>query len=282
MLVNCSSVVTNATYYATPFVFKSTTSTQNSSGTCNGSFSYTSTKVSKSPAKVAIMKRNSLTCASNIAPTYTLTVQVSGYSGTSSNFRLRIIPEKSKRNLKLLTSGGNGTYTFTQQDLNGYDPNPEGLRVLVYEQGGNGGSNVTLNVSLSIQYGGGSSTTTLSASYSNCLFGTPVSFKCTSSNLDNSLESRSNDIEPKIGIIAVYPSPATNDFINLRYESVLPSKLTVEVFDINGKIISQKIHHVVQGENILAIELANTTSGVHLLKVKQDDFTQYARFSIIK
>ncbi|NJL74723.1 MAG: T9SS type A sorting domain-containing protein [Saprospiraceae bacterium] len=228
------------------------------------------------------MRRNSLTCASNVAPTYTLTVQVSGYSGNSSNFRLQIIPEKSKRNLKLLTSGGNGTYTFTQQDLNGYDPNPEGMRVLVYEQGGNGGSNVVLNVSLSIQYGGGSSTTTLSASYSNCLFGTPVSFKCTSSNLENSLESRSNNMEQKTGIIAVYPSPATNDFINLRYESLQPSKLTVEVFDINGKIISQKIHNVAQGENILTIELANTTSGIHLLKVKQDNLTQYARFSIIK
>lgn len=280
LIVNCASLTANTDYYATPFVLKPTSSTSNGGGSCNGTFTYTSTKVSKSPAKVAIMKRNSLACASNTAPTYTLTVQVSGYTGTSTNFRLQIVPEKSKTNLKLLTSGGNGTYTFTQQDLNGYDPNPQGLRVLVYEQNGNGANNVTLNVSLSIRYGGSSSSTTLSAIYSSCLFGAPVSFRCNSSNSQEGLESRSN--VTKSGIVSVFPSPTEGNYINLKYESVQTGKITIEILDINGKSMHQKTYSVVQGENVLMIELGQTLSGIHLLKVKQDNLTELRRFTVVK
>jgi len=293
-LIDCANLTSGEDYYATPFVGTITETTtgggcgnNGSSNSCSGSFDYASSKHKGDPLRVAIMPSNTLSCATNDAPTYTLTVDVSGYTGSSSNFRMYIVHSTSKSLVKLIKGGGNGILNFTEADLDNYDPNSEGIRVAVLEENGEGGKDVDLEVSLDITYGnddGGDddpivTEISVDASYSNCLFGTPVVFRCAENLDNNALEGRSGSIHKGISI---YPSPNDGNQINLILNITRTADLQIGIYDVNGRLINQREQSVVIGTNKLTLDLPNLTDGIYLSKTTQNGIVEHVRFSVAR
>ncbi|MEL6719597.1 MAG: T9SS type A sorting domain-containing protein, partial [Bacteroidota bacterium] len=209
------------------------------------------------------------------------------YNGSSANFRMYIVHSTSKSLVKLIKGGGNGTSIFTEADLDGYDPNSEGIRVAVLEENGDAGRNVDLDVSLDITYGsdnggGGNddpvvTEISVDAAYSNCLFGTPVVFRCSSNLENNSIEGRSTSFQKGI---SVYPSPNNGTEVNLVVNTKQAANLLIEIHDINGRLVSEMNRSVVIGVNKLSLNLPNLTDGIYLLKTTQNGKVEHVRFSV--
>lgn len=285
LIVNCENLDPNSTYYATPFVATvEATTTGGGGGTansCTGDFNYASSKHKGDPLRVAILKKNSISCATSDAPSYTLVVNVSNYTGSTEGFRMYIVHETSTKLVKLLQSGGNGTYIFTEDDLNGFDPNPEGLRVAVLEDDGDGGKDVELSASLTITYGdnggGGDVVTTYtwSATYSDCLFGEAVAFSCANS-LGGDIENRSNI---NSSAIVVYPSPAMDDVVYMDYESTTNTTAQIRVFNVDGKVQLEQAVQLSEGNNQLSLPIQALNAGVYMLNFTVDNEEHTVRFS---
>ena len=73
------------------------------------------------------------------------------------------------------------------------------------------------------------------------------------------LSIKDNDIDQSVG---VYPNPA-QDFVNVNATSNIK---TIEVFDVQGRVIQTKI---VSG-NETKVDLTNNTKGIYFLKIKTD------------
>ena len=228
---------------------------------------------------MAILGENKLSCANNDTPTYTIRVNVSGYTGSSSQFRMYFVPANSRSLIKLERSGGNGSFIFTESDLDGYDPNPDGLRIAVLEEDGNGGQNVDLDVTIDITYGSGGgdpvTETTVSATFSDCLFGTPVSFRCGSSA--GNIEGRTLGLEKPL---KVYPSPNKGNEINLSVWGMAETPLTIQVFDLKGALVLENKERIAKGHNQINLSLPQLTTGIYMLKTIQEGRVENARFSV--
>lgn len=276
--VNCANLEEGVSYFATPLVMK----TVNGSSVdydCTGNFKPISTRLSSGEAvSLAMLRRGSISCATTAAPKYQLEVEVEGYNGNARDFRLYLVPQINSNLIHATTSGGDGIYRFNETDLDGYDPNSKGLRVAVFEQGGNAGKDVTVTVTLNITYGDLTVTTSLTATYTDCVFGDPVSFKCISS-LGGNPEPRQATIQQSI---AVHPSPAKGGTANLAYYSNQAGELTIEVYDTQGERRRQWKQAVLRGEQYIDLPVAELRSGIYLLKVVQQGRMQTTRFSIVR
>lgn len=77
----------------------------------------------------------------------------------------------------------------------------------------------------------------------------------------------------------IYPNPAS-DFAQLKIESVENEVLVVRIFDINGRLITEKNYGVMQGEVLLPIMTSLMNSGVYLVQVSVGDSQQMQRLVV--
>ncbi|MEM9887250.1 MAG: T9SS type A sorting domain-containing protein [Bacteroidota bacterium] len=283
LVVDCANLTPGAEYFATPFVgVATTTQTGGGSGaSCSGDFTYANAAYKGDPLRVAILGENKLSCASAAAPTYTILVNVSNYTGSNDNFRMYFVPANSRNVIKLVQSGGNGTFIFNETDLDGYDPNPDGLRIAVLEEDGDGGQNVELDVTIDITYGSGgtpTTETTVSATFSDCLFGTPVRFRCNASaNGGGSLEGRMAFAQKALKI---YPSPNNGTEVNVSVWGMEENLLLIQIFDLKGALVLERKERIAAGNNQINLALPQLNTGIYMMKTIQQGQVENARFSV--
>ncbi len=186
---DCANMDPSVIYYATPFItaYRTTipdTSCVAENGAVGNLFiggqagKYTSI----SPVDIDCRPASLLSL-----PIYTLEITISDYTGPVGELGIWIQDNSFNGNTLLYYPflAGNGTYTYTQNDLMNYVPNDPGdpswstgLTVLSWHMNGNGMQNGNLEVSLDITYPGDPGIPFPSMTYSSCIFGTPVSFGC--------------------------------------------------------------------------------------------------------
>ncbi|NEN23701.1 T9SS type A sorting domain-containing protein [Cryomorpha ignava] len=81
--------------------------------------------------------------------------------------------------------------------------------------------------------------------------------------------------------LSLWPNP-TKDQLNMRFNSLNNNVQTVEIMDINGKIIVQKELNNAGGTVTGFIDVTNLTSGVYLFKLSSADQIETRRFVIAK
>ncbi|MEZ5048285.1 MAG: T9SS type A sorting domain-containing protein [Saprospiraceae bacterium] len=65
----------------------------------------------------------------------------------------------------------------------------------------------------------------------------------------------------------IFPNPTTNA-ITVDFVSISDQAITVELFDITGKIIYQKKYNVTIGSNNLNLDMSQLSSGVYMLRLE--------------
>jgi hypothetical protein len=73
-------------------------------------------------------------------------------------------------------------------------------------------------------------------------------------------------------ILTIYPNP-TSGIITLNMESLVSSNLTVQVYDLNGRMVYNEALSGFSGEK--SLNLSHLMSGVYLVKVNTDT-SQYS------
>lgn len=184
LTMDCGSLDDGITYFATPFISTLEPGIPDASCVETDAGSNVSVGLNEDLGQWAFINAGTVNCAPASPPNdpiYTLTINVTSYTGAANNLLLRVRGNGcSTNNLIAQTVAGVGTYTFTEADFaGGYDPNIDGLCVLVYESGsGSGGSGIGIDISLDITYPGTSTIPFPTVNYSTCLFGAPVEISC--------------------------------------------------------------------------------------------------------
>lgn len=88
-------------------------------------------------------------------------------------------------------------------------------------------------------------------------------------NIDGVLSSRS--IENELAEISVYPNPTSND-LNLNLNFVEERNASVELVDLNGKVLMNIESGKFIGEKIIPISMKNLTNGIYFVRVTGSDF----------
>ncbi|MFI5172501.1 MAG: T9SS type A sorting domain-containing protein, partial [Chitinophagales bacterium] len=82
-------------------------------------------------------------------------------------------------------------------------------------------------------------------------------------------------------IIGVFPNPATGNVINVDYFSVQEDmNVSVQVFDILGRLMSNNSHPVVAGENMIEMNVANLESGFYFVVISNGKSKYSEKFGI--
>jgi hypothetical protein len=182
--LNCSVLDPTKDYFLTPFVSSKRAAIPDAN--CIVNYAISNTTVGTSAGKRGNLALNGIPCrpaSPSSAPTFTLTITISGYTGAANNLSLRIRNNSTCATPSDVaqTIAGNGTYIFTQANfVAGFDPHTTGMCVLAFENGGNPGGmgGGTMTVSLNITYPGLPAINFPTVAYTNCLFGTPVQVNC--------------------------------------------------------------------------------------------------------
>ncbi|MEN0047125.1 MAG: zinc-dependent metalloprotease [Bacteroidota bacterium] len=274
---DCSILEEGVMYYATPFVVKVNEQVTLTNSDCNGDFQYSSQRLgSGEQIALATMRKASLPCVEE-EENYQLRVEVNGYQAAEKDFRLYVVAQTNTRVKAAVREGKDGIYTFTKADLGDYNPNSQGLRVAVFEAGGNAGSDVELAVTLTT---GTSDETSLilEADYSNCLFGQTVAFECQILE-ESQVEGRNQLITNSLEL---YPSPTYDDFVHLNYTSRQTNQAIIAIYNLNGQIQKRQVWQVAQGENQLTLNLKGFASGIYWLQLMDGEEMQQVKFGVIR
>ena len=182
--LDCSVLNPTRNYFLTPFVSGKKAAIADAS--CVVNLPISNITVGTAAGKRASLSIGGVPCrpvSPPNSPTFTITVNVTGYTGAANNLLIRI---RTNATCALPNAAGglvagNGTYTFTQANFPaGFDPATTGLCILVFENAGNPGGMSTGNItaSLNITYPGTPAIVFPTVNYTNCLFGTPVQINC--------------------------------------------------------------------------------------------------------
>ena len=186
---DCSNMDASATYYATPFVTSYRTTIPDTSCVVeNGAVG--NIFVAGRPGKFTFIHPTTIDCRPDSLfdlPVYSLEVIISGYTGPVGDLGILIQDNNYSGSTVMYAPylSGNGTYTFSQNDLTYYTPNDPGdpnwttgLTVLSWHQTGNGMQNGNIELSLNITYPGDPGIPFPTMTYSSCIFGEPIPFSC--------------------------------------------------------------------------------------------------------
>lgn len=88
-------------------------------------------------------------------------------------------------------------------------------------------------------------------------------------NIDGVLSSRG--LENELAEISVYPNPTSND-INLNLNFIEERNASIELVDLNGKVLMNLESGKFIGEKIIAIPMKNLTNGIYFVRVTGSDF----------
>jgi hypothetical protein len=78
----------------------------------------------------------------------------------------------------------------------------------------------------------------------------------------------------KKGIVNSYPNPFTQ-FVRFHITDSTTTKITVQIFDINGKLVYVKAHTA--ENNIFKIALSHLAIGAYLVKMKNDQLNYFTK-----
>jgi hypothetical protein len=78
----------------------------------------------------------------------------------------------------------------------------------------------------------------------------------------------------KKGVVNSYPNPFTQ-FIHLQITDSNTTKIIVQIFDINGKLVYMKAHTA--ENNIFKIALSHLATGAYLVKIKNDQLNYFTK-----
>lgn len=88
---------------------------------------------------------------------------------------------------------------------------------------------------------------------------------------ESDLQSKNANIESKTnGKNMVYPNPS-NGVFDIQYVSVRNGKLVVNLKDVVGKIVFEKTFTIVEGSNILHLDINNKADGTYFIQLFQED-----------
>ena len=274
LTMDCGSLDDGITYFATPFI--STLEPAIPDATCVETDAGSNVLVGGDLGQWAFVNPGTVSCAPTSPPnnpTYTLTVNVTAYTGAPNNLRLRVRGNGcSGGNLISQTVSGVGTYTFTEANFSaGYDPNVGGICALVYESGsGASGSGIAINISLDITYPGTSAIPFPTVNYSTCLFGSPVMLNC------------------------LVPTPVELTSFTAKKQAKTSVLNWETATEINNELFT--IEHSMDGRNFTAIEEVkgagnsqtpiayqaldrNPQNGINYYRLKQTDFDGTSNYS---
>lgn len=72
--------------------------------------------------------------------------------------------------------------------------------------------------------------------------------------------------------ITVYPNP-TNGEVSIQFNTILPMRQRLEVFDLQGKIVSTHVLEISQGESMHSIDLTHLHAGNYILNFQSTEAT---------
>lgn len=80
--------------------------------------------------------------------------------------------------------------------------------------------------------------------------------------------------------ISIYPQPAEN-IINIKFESSIPDKSQLSIFDIAGKLMYSNKYEITPGSNNIQINVADWVSGIYVLKLQGGNFYSTNKISVL-
>jgi hypothetical protein len=82
--------------------------------------------------------------------------------------------------------------------------------------------------------------------------------------------------------ISIFPNPVTENAVQLRISSSSRNTVRIRVIDMNGKIMSEQLKTVIDGNNSLAVNLPALTNGIYTMQVITRDKTMNTKFTVIR
>lgn len=79
--------------------------------------------------------------------------------------------------------------------------------------------------------------------------------------------------------LIIYPNPAS-DFAQIKIGTVENEEVIVRIFDINGRLITEKNYGVLQGETVLPIATTLMNAGVYMVQVNVGDTQRTSRLIV--
>jgi len=79
--------------------------------------------------------------------------------------------------------------------------------------------------------------------------------------------------------ILAYPNPA-RDLVHVVFNSQQESSGTLRITDMTGRLIYSRSLQIIQGDNLVEVNLSNFTKGVYMLCVERDDKVKYVKLSV--
>ena len=84
-----------------------------------------------------------------------------------------------------------------------------------------------------------------------------------------------------LSLLSACPNPA-NDFTNLRYRLDEPSTVSVEVFDLTGRVIEKSSDHLSAGNHEIKVSVKNFSAGNYYYTIKTDKSQLTSKFIVTK
>lgn len=83
-------------------------------------------------------------------------------------------------------------------------------------------------------------------------------------------------------LLASYPNPTANE-VSINFGLATGSKVTIDVCDLTGKVIStNELGTLTQGNHTSKLNVADLASGVYMYSIKSDDAKMYSKFTVAK
>ncbi len=99
------------------------------------------------------------------------------------------------------------------------------------------------------------------------------------SNCGNSTMITSiNNSEPKNTDFSIYPNPANNE-LNIKFFSESEDVITLEAYDVVGKLIMSKYASVTKGNNLFTLDVAGAASGMYFMKISDGTKQEMVKFT---
>ena len=104
-------------------------------------------------------------------------------------------------------------------------------------------------------------------------------------NPDAILDDGSCEFPITNALISIYPNPInfTSSILTIVYDQVNNGEIDVKIFDIKGRLISEKTFSVLSGrQHITYGNVLDISSGIYFLKVVSNDNTEIMKFINIR
>ncbi len=74
--------------------------------------------------------------------------------------------------------------------------------------------------------------------------------------------------------VKIYPNPSTEN-VNINFESSNEELLTVNITDLNGRVVLTEKSEVIKGNNVLTVKVKDLTSGMYIITLTSENNSNY-------